>query len=98
MQETVKGVLQEKLDCVSRLNQLQVRVHHLVSIGPQFIVTIHRSTCPCPCLNMASPSPPTQRDYDKAEQECQRYKTLYDAAKEEVRSITVTLEKHPLNK
>ena len=26
----------------------------------------------------------TQRDYDKAEQECQRYKTLYDAAKEEV--------------
>ena len=25
-----------------------------------------------------------QRDYDKAEQECQRYKTLYDATKEEV--------------
>ena len=26
----------------------------------------------------------SQRDYDKAEQECQRYKTLYDATKEEV--------------
>ena len=25
-----------------------------------------------------------QRDYDKAEQECQRYKTLYDVTKEEV--------------
>ena len=25
-----------------------------------------------------------KRDYDKAEQECQRYKTLYDAAKEDV--------------
>ena len=27
---------------------------------------------------------PLQRDYDKAEQECQRYKTLYDAARDEV--------------
>jgi hypothetical protein len=31
-----------------------------------------------------------QRDYDKAEQECQRYKTLYDAAKDEVHNYSVT--------
>ena len=41
--------------------------------------------------------PPLQRDYDKAEQECQRYKTLYDAAKEEVHKNIVLHEHEQLH-
>jgi pSer/pThr/pTyr-binding forkhead associated (FHA) protein len=46
LKESLKKILQEKLECMSKLSQ-------------------------------------TERDYDKAEQECQRYKTLYDVTKEE---------------
>lgn len=46
LKESLRKILQEKLECMSKLSQ-------------------------------------TERDYDKAEQECQRYKTLYDVTKEE---------------
>ncbi|KAL5516322.1 hypothetical protein EMCRGX_G001615 [Ephydatia muelleri] len=44
--ESLRSILQEKLECVSKISQLQ-------------------------------------RDYDKAELECQQYKTLYDVVKQE---------------
>ena len=36
--------------------------------------------------------PPSQRDYDKAELECQRYRTLYDNAKQEVGGVAESWE------
>ena len=46
-------------------------------------------------IPMIQVTSPLQRDYDKAEQECQRYKTLYDAAKEEVSVLCTCVYEFP---
>ncbi len=66
----MRNVLQEKLEYVSKVSQLQV--------GRQ------SNQCFCVSLDTSPPSP-SKRDYDKAEQECQKYKALYDSMKQEVR-------------
>lgn len=93
----MRSVLQEKLECVSRLNQLQVWCsYYSVCINClEFLWWLYRHFL---LLNVVTIlRPPLQRDYDKAEQECQRYKTLYDAAKEEVHKNIVLHEHEQLH-